>query len=113
MLLREQSLGLTMQVATSDFKAPVASLVVRIYASRSYSDVVLGRRGARARRTPRTVRWRRRVPATWCFWEEQVVGSGPPAQLVAGIGPRDRRQAQATLRDHGEALTLRSARRAR
>jgi hypothetical protein len=85
MMLREQSLGLTVQISTSDFKSPVASLVVRIYASRPYSDVV----SASAARAPNAAHNPIAVPRAGdvVFWEEQVVGSGPPAQLASGIAP--------------------------
>ena len=86
MMLREQALGLTVQIATSDFKSSVASLVIRIYASRPYSDVVSAgaiKAGANAPRGPLTVPRAGDV----IFWEELVVGSGPTAQLASGIGP--------------------------
>jgi hypothetical protein len=85
MMLREQSLGLTVQISTSDFKASVASLVVRIYASRPYSDVV----SVAAVRAPNAAHNPIAVPRAGdvVFWEEQVVGSGPPAQLASGIAP--------------------------
>jgi hypothetical protein len=86
MLLREQALGLTVQISTSDFKSSVASLVVRIYVSRPYSDVVSAgaiKAAANAPRNPLAVPRAGDV----IFWEELVVGSGPTAQLAAGIGP--------------------------
>jgi hypothetical protein len=85
MILREQAVGLTVQVSTSDFKASVASLVVRIYASRPYSDVV----SAGARTAPNAAQNPLATPRAGdvIFWEEQVVGSGPPGQLAGGIGP--------------------------
>lgn len=84
-ILRERALGLTVQVAPSDFNAPLAVLVVRVVASRPYIDLV----SAAAIKGPNPAQNPLATPRAGdvVFWEEVVVGSGPPAQLGPGIAP--------------------------
>ncbi len=84
-ILRERALGLTVQVSPSDFGAPVAALVIRVFASRPYSDLV----SAAALKAPNPAQNPLATARAGdvLFWEELVVASGPPAQLPAGIAP--------------------------
>lgn len=84
-LLHEPALGLTVQVAPSDFSAPLGALVVRVFASRPYPDLVSASalKGKNAAQNPAAIPRAGDV----VFWEELVVGSGPPAQLATGIAP--------------------------
>ena len=54
MVLRDRALGLTVQVSPSDFNAPLAALVVRVFASRPYSDLTrrVNRAGPRKHAQP-------------------------------------------------------------
>ena len=82
-LLREPALGLTVLVAASDFSLPLGALVVRVFASRPYVDLVSASalKGKNAAQNPFAVPRAGEV----VFWEQLVVGSGPPAQLATGI----------------------------
>jgi len=84
-IVRERALGLTVQVSPSDFNAPLAALVVRLFASRPYGDLV----SAAAIKGPNAAQNPLAAPRAGdvLFWEEFVVGSGPPAQLGPGIAP--------------------------
>ena len=84
-LLHEPALGLTVQVAPSDFSAPLGALVIRIFASRPYVDLV----SAAALKAKNPAQNPFAIPRAGdvMFWEELVVGSGPPAQLATGIAP--------------------------
>ena len=85
LLARERALGLTMHVTTSDFSEPLSAVVVQIFASRFYPDVVsqAARGGANAAQNPlATPR-----PATVIFWEDSFGASGPPAKLAPGLAP--------------------------
>jgi hypothetical protein len=82
---RERALGLTVHVTTSDFNQPLGAVVVQIFASRFYVDVVslAARSGANAAQNPlATPR-----AATVIFWENSFGASGPPAKLAAGLAP--------------------------
>jgi hypothetical protein len=85
-IARERALGLTVVISPSDFNAPVAALVIRIKASRQYADVV----SAAARSAPNPAQNPLAVPrgGEVVFWEELVVGSGPPSQLAAAMVPQ-------------------------
>ncbi|MBI3517050.1 MAG: hypothetical protein HY060_23715 [Proteobacteria bacterium] len=84
-ILRERVLGLTVQVSPSDFNAPLAALVVRVFASRPYSDLVsaAATKGKDAAQNPLAMPRAGDV----IFWEDTVVGSGPPDKLGPGITP--------------------------
>jgi hypothetical protein len=84
-LLRQRALGLTVQVSPSDFGAPLAALVVRVYASRPYSDLI----SVTAAKTKDAAQNPLALPRAGdvIFWEELVIGSGPPAQLGPGVAP--------------------------
>jgi hypothetical protein len=87
-IARERALGLTVVVSPSDFSAPLAALVVRVKASRQYADLV----SAAAVRTPPNPPQQNPLATPRggevIFWEELVVGSGPPAQLASAIMPQ-------------------------
>jgi hypothetical protein len=82
----ERALGLSVVVSPSDFSAPLAAVVIRIKASREYPDVV----SATARAAPNPAQNPLAQPrfGEVVFWEELVVGSGPPAQLAAAMVPQ-------------------------
>jgi len=83
---RERALGLTLVISPSDFSLPVAALVIRLKASREYADLV----SAAARVAPNAAQNPLATPrgGEVLFWEEVVVGSGPPAQLAAAMVPQ-------------------------
>jgi hypothetical protein len=85
-IARERALGLTVVVSPSDFSLPLAALVIRLKASREYADVV----SAAARAAPNPAQNPLAVPrgGEVLFWEELVVGSGPPAQLATAMAPQ-------------------------
>ena len=85
-IARERALGLTIVISPSDFSLPLAALVVRLKASRQYADLV----SASARAAPKAAENPLAVPrgGEVLFWEELVVGSGPPAQLATAIMPQ-------------------------
>ena len=82
----DRALGLSVVISPSDFAAPVAALVIRIKASREYPDVV----SASARAAPNPAQNPLAQPrfGEVVFWEELVVGSGPPAQLAPAMLPQ-------------------------
>ncbi len=84
-MVRDRALGLTVQVSPSDFNAPLAAIVIRVIASRPYSDQV----SAAALKAPNAAQNPAATPRAGdvIFWEELVVASGPPAQLGPGIVP--------------------------
>jgi hypothetical protein len=83
---RERALGLTVAISPSDFSLPLAALVIRLKVSREYGDVV----SAAARAAPNPAQNPLAVPrgGEVLFWEETVVGSGPPAQLATAMVPQ-------------------------
>jgi hypothetical protein len=83
---RDRALGLTVVISPSDFNAPVAALVIRIKASRQYADLV----SAAARGAPNPAQNPLAIPrgGEVLFWEELVVGSGPPTQLATAMAPQ-------------------------
>jgi hypothetical protein len=85
-IARERALGLTVVISPSDFSAPLAALVIRLKASRQYGDLV----SAAARGQPNPAQNPLAVPrgGEVVFWEELVVGSGPPAQLAPAMVPQ-------------------------
>jgi hypothetical protein len=85
-IARERALGLTVVISPSDFSLPLAALVIRLKASRQYADLV----SAAARAAPNPAQNPLAVPrgGEVLFWEELVVGSGPPAQLATAIMPQ-------------------------
>jgi len=85
-VLRERALGLTVVISPSDFKAPLAALVIRLKASREYPDVVSA--GARAAPNPAANPLATPRGGEVLFWEETLVGSGPPPQLATAMAPQ-------------------------
>ena len=85
-IARDVGLGLMVVISPSDFSLPLASLVVHVKASREYSDLVsaAARGAANAAQNPLA---QPRVGEV-VFWEEFVVGSGPPAQLAPAMLPQ-------------------------
>jgi hypothetical protein len=104
MILRERALGLTVQVSPSDFSAPLAALVVRVFASRPYSDLV----SAAAIKGPNPAENPLAAPRAGdvLFWEELVIGSGPPAQLGPGIAPAINEKLRQFFADLAPAQTV-------
>jgi hypothetical protein len=86
LIQKDRALGLTVVLSPSDFNAPLAALVIRIKASREYPDVA----SASALRGPNPAQNPLATPrfGEVVFWEELVVGSGPPAQLAPAMVPQ-------------------------
>jgi hypothetical protein len=85
-VIRERALGLAVVISPSDFKAPLAALVIRLKASREYPDAVSA--GARAAPNPAANPLATPRGGEVLFWEETLVGSGPPAQLATAMAPQ-------------------------